>query len=361
MRSEPVRVLFGIHGLICRAAWRNRGDSWTVTPQLLADVLTWAGQKSCEYALTAIGGGYVRRPLPYLRRTLQCAVSRGKRSSRSSDSPVAMAVAMARRMGVGTGDCRRRRGDHRRGRRQANRVRRFISPAAWQDAVGTGTGEGNSRLILTQPAAPNRCIGLKGLPGDDVNYKNLEDRNLESSSGSVKADATWEPCAELDLDRTAGSPDKPDVSLMAAYGRALGLPTLERDKLEQPVKTGALHDSDVIRRRGSDGEARKLVQAALDPLPREKEHPVLEHGRCRHPLANLMAIAMVLDDVVLVECVAGCGHRLYSGSGPVGMPLPLATGEGGQSGPRVAARPSGNCPYRVTWDYHVRGLNAKQR
>ena len=26
----------------------NRGDAWTVTPQLLADVLTWSGQKSCE-------------------------------------------------------------------------------------------------------------------------------------------------------------------------------------------------------------------------------------------------------------------------------------------------------------------------
>ena len=107
---------------------------------------------------------------------------------------------------------------------------------------------------------------------------------------------------------------------MAAYDRALGLPTLERENLEQPVKTGALHDSDVIRRRGSDGEARKLVQATLDPLPREKEHPVLEHGRCRHPLASLMAIAMVLDDVVLVECVAGCGHLLYSDRGPLECP-----------------------------------------
>ena len=48
----------------------NRGDAWTVTSQLLADVLTWAGEQSLQYALTAIGGGYVRRPLPYLRRTL---------------------------------------------------------------------------------------------------------------------------------------------------------------------------------------------------------------------------------------------------------------------------------------------------
>ena len=291
----------------------NRGDAWTVTPQLLADVLTWAGQKSCEYALTAIGGGYIRRPLPYLRRTLQCAVSRGKRSSRSSDSPVAMAVATARRWApelvivdadeaITAEDAGKRTGyvdsfRRRHGRMPWEPVREI---AADFDSV----------------AAPNRCIGLKGLPGDDVNYKNLEEKNLESSPGSVKADATWAPCAELDLDPTAGSPDKSDARLMAAYGRALGLPTLEGEKLEQPVKTGALHDSDVIRRRGSDGEARKLVQAALDPLPREKEHPVLEHGRCRHPLASLMAIAMVLDDVVLVECVAGCGHRLYSDRGP---------------------------------------------
>ena len=70
----------------------NRGDSWTVTPQLLADVWTWAGQKSLEYALMAIGGGYVTGPLPYLRRTLQYAVSQGKRSSGSREQSVAIAV-----------------------------------------------------------------------------------------------------------------------------------------------------------------------------------------------------------------------------------------------------------------------------
>ena len=291
----------------------NRGDAWTVTPQLLADVLTWAGQKSCEYALTAIGSGYVRRPLPYLRRTLQCAVSRGKRSSGSSDSPVAMAVATARRWApelvIVDADEATTAEDAGKRTGYVDSFRRRHGRMPWEPVREIAAG-------FDSVAAPNRCIGLKGLPGDDVNYKNLEEKNLESSPGTIKADATWAPCAELDLDRTAGSPDKSDARLMAAYGRALGLPTLDREKLEQPVKTGALHDSDVIRRRGSDGEARKLVQAALDPLPREKEHPVLEHGRCRHPLASLLAIAMVLDDVVLVECVAGCGHRLYSDRGP---------------------------------------------
>ena len=289
----------------------NRGDSWTVTPQLLAEVLTWAGQKSYEYALTAISGGYVRRPLPYLRRTLQCAVSRGKRSSGSSDSPVAMARRWAPELVIVDADEAITAEDAGKRTGYVDSFRRRDGRMPWEpEPVREIAADFDSA------AAPNRCIGLKGWGSDDVNYKNLEDKNLESSPGSVKADATWAPCAELDLDRTAGSPDKPDARLMAAYGRALSLPTLERENLEQPVKTGALHDSDVIRRRGRDGEARKLVQAAIAPLPREKEHPVLEHGRCRHPLASLMAIAMVLDDVALVECVTGCGHRLYSDRGP---------------------------------------------
>ena len=29
---------------------------------------------------------------------------------------------------------------------------------------------------------------------------------------------------------------------------------------------------------------------------------------------------MALDDVVLVDCAAGCGHRIYSGRGPLECP-----------------------------------------
>ena len=39
----------------------NRGDAWTASPQLLADVLVWAGEDSLRYALTTIATGYVRR------------------------------------------------------------------------------------------------------------------------------------------------------------------------------------------------------------------------------------------------------------------------------------------------------------
>ena len=34
----------------------------------------------------------------------------------------------------------------------------------------------------------------------------------------------------------------------------------------------------------------------------------------------LLTAAMVLDDVALVECAVGCGHRLYSGRGPLECP-----------------------------------------
>ena len=74
----------------------NRGDSWTVRSQLLADVLVWAGEKSLMYSLTAIGGGYIQRPLPYLREVLAKAVRKGVGRSGSWERPVAMSVAMAR-------------------------------------------------------------------------------------------------------------------------------------------------------------------------------------------------------------------------------------------------------------------------
>ena len=293
----------------------NRGDSWTVRSQLLADVLVWAGEKSLMYSLTAIGGGYIQRPLPYLREVLAKAVRKGVGRSGSWERPVAMSVGMARQWAPElvivdadaaiAGEAVEERTGY------VDSFRRRFGRLPWE----TETAPGNA-VDLDAEDADVCCIGLKGLRGDDSNYQNLEYRNLESSPGSVKADATRAPCEELGLVRTLGSPDSPDALLAAAYGMVLGPPPWERDKLERPLDTGVLPDSDEGLRPESDGEARKLVQVAIDPLPPEKDRPVLEHGPCRHPLASLMASAMVLDDVVQVECVAGCGHRLYSDRGP---------------------------------------------
>ena len=239
----------------------NRGDAWTLTPQLLGDVLTWAGQRSLQYALTAIGGGYVKKPLPYLRRTLQCAVSRGKRWSGSPLRSVAMAVRMARQCApelvivdadeaIAAEDAGNRTG-------YVEQVRRRFGRLPWEPEPVRETAAG-----LETSDVPNRCIGLKGLRGDDSNYQDLEYRNLESSPGSVKADATLAVCSDLELDRSAGSPDCPDA--------LLGPSPWEREKIEQPPKTGVLPDSDEILRPESDGEARKLVQAALTPWWRKR-------------------------------------------------------------------------------------------
>ena len=297
----------------------NRGDSWTVRSQLLADVLVWAGEKSLMYSLTPIGGGYIQRPLPYLREVLAKAVRKGVGRSGSWERPVAMSVGMARQWAPElvivdadeaiAGEAVEERTGY------VDSFRRRFGRLPWE----TETAPENA-ADLDVGDADVCCIGLKGLRGDDSNYQNLEYRNLESSPGSVKADATRAPCEELEVERRAASPEKPDERQVAASGGALGPSPWEREKIEQPLKTGVLPDSDEILRPESDGEARKLVQAAIDPLVGEKVPVVLEHGRCRHPLASLMASAMVLLDVVLVDCAAGCGHLIYSGRGPLECP-----------------------------------------
>ena len=291
----------------------NRGDAWTVKPQLMADVLVWAGEKSLMYSLTAIGGGYIQRPLPYLREVLAKAVRKGVGRSGSWERPVAMSVGMARQWAPElvivdadeaiAGEAVEERTGY------VDSFRRRFGRLPWETET---VPENAADLDLDVGDADVCCIGLKGLRGDNSNYQNLEYRNLESSPGSVKADATRAPCEELGLVRTVGSPDSLDA--------LLGPSPWEREKIEQPPETSVLPDSDEILRPESDGEARKLVQAAIDPLVEEKVPVVLEHGRCRHPLASLMASAMVLFDVVLVDCAAGCGHRIYSGRGPLECP-----------------------------------------
>ena len=297
----------------------NRGDSWTVRSQLLADVLVWAGEKSLMYSLTAIGGGYIQRPLPYLREVLAKAVRKGVGRSGSWERPVAMSVGMAREWAPElvivdadeaiAGEAVEERTGH------VESFRRRFGRLPWEAETAP-----ENAADLDVGDADVCCIGLKGLRGDDSNYQNLEYRNLESSPGSVKANATRAPCEELEVERRAASPEKPDERQVAASGRALGPSPWDREKIERPLDTGVLPDSDEILRPESDGEARKLVQTAIDPLVGEKVPVVLEHGRCRHTLAILLASVMVLDDVVFVECAAGCGHRLYSDRGPLECP-----------------------------------------
>ena len=292
----------------------NRGDAWTVTPQLLGDVLAWAGQKSLEYALAAIGDGYVKRPLPYLRRTLQYAVSEGELPSGSPERPVVAAVAMARERApelviveaeeaVAAEDVAKRVGHVESFRRRFGRL-------PWEAVVSP---ENAGSLDMTETDVC--CIGLKGLWDDELNSESLSSRELESSGRTFKANATWVPGRPPDLEGRMGSPDGEDAGLVVASRRILGPRSLERQKLEHALESGDLPESDEILRPEGGGEALEPIGAAFDPLAPGSDPPFLEHGRCRHPLASLLTAGMVLDNIALVECVAGCGHRLYSDRG----------------------------------------------
>ena len=277
----------------------NRGDAWTVTPQMLADVLTWAGEPSLQYALQAIGGGYVKRPLPYLRRTLQCAVPAGQRPSGGPERPVAMAVAMCRQWAP-----------------ELVVVDADEAVSAEDAAARVGHVESYRRRFGRLPweadeVAPDCCIGLNGVRGDEFNSLDLIQRYLDSSPGPGKADATlFEPDLEC---RSV-----PELACLDGGGHQVqGPPQLERGKLEHPPGRVELTGSDGIRRSQGDGEGAERGRMTSGPLPRENRPPVLEQGPCRHPLAALLTAEMALDDVVQVECTAGCGHRLYSDRGPL--------------------------------------------
>ena len=257
----------------------NRGDVSTVSAQLVADVLVWAGEDSLRYALTAISGGYVRRPRAYLERTLQYAAAAGERALGRVERPVAMAVAMCREWAP------------------------ELSVDGAAAAVGAEEAASRTGYIRRRPAAvavadgSNCCVGLNGVAGDELGLTTVTLRDQESSRS--KADATL---VEPDVGPPGSGPPS---------GPA---------ETEQGSKPADLADSDGIRCPQSHGEALKQSDTTCGPLPRGIRTGILEHGPCRHPLAALLATAMDLEAVVEVECAAGCGHRLYSDRGPVVCP-----------------------------------------
>ena len=273
----------------------SRGDSWTVKAQLLGDVLSWSGQKSLEYALTAIGDGYVERPLAYLSRALQYTVAAGKRASRLTDRPVAVAVEMARRWApdlvivevdeaIASEDAAKRTGYLEPYRRGLGRLGRETEQVV-EDA---GEMDGADTLDC--------CIGLKGPGLDDSSSIDLILVNIESSPGIVKADATSVLYKRPGLERVEGTSHQDSVRVVAD-----------------------LADGDGTAAERSVG-ALRLGYGAAGSVPEEKAAPVLELVPCRHSVAILLSTQFVLEDVVQVDCVAGCGHWLYSDRGPLECP-----------------------------------------
>ena len=247
---------------------RNRGDACTASPQLVADVVVWAGEESLRYALTAISGGYVKRPRAYLQRTLQYAVASGERAPGCPERPVAMAMAMCRQWAP-------------------ELVVEGASAAVEAEAVASRTGYVRSR---PEPETSSGCcIGLNGVAGDELDSKIINSRFSNSSPITLKASAT-------------------------------PVPTLGMAKTEHGLKPAAVVYSDEIRRPQNHGEALERADTTDGPLPRGNPTGFLEHGPCRHPLTGLLVSGMDLEAVVQVECAAGCGHRLYSDRGVLVCP-----------------------------------------
>ena len=247
---------------------RNRGDAWTATPQLVADVLVWAGEESLRYALTVISGGYVQRPRAYLHRTLQYAVASGERAPGCPERPVAMAMAMCRQWAP-------------------ELVVDGVAVAV--DAEAEASRIGYVRTGPEPVASSGCCIGLNGDTGDELDSEIINPRFSNSSPGTRKANAT-------------------------------SLPPRDGEKSEQGLRPAELPDSDEIRRPQNHGEALERADTTCSPLPRGNPTGFLEHGPCRHPLAALLASGMDLEAVRQVQCASGCGHRLYSDRGALVCP-----------------------------------------
>ena len=165
----------------------NRGDAWTVRAQVLADVLTWAGEKRLDYALVAIGAGGVGKPLPYLRRVLADAVGNGERLGASFGRPVSVSVDMARRrapslvvVDVDEAMAREREAETERRGGFIESFRSRWGRLPWEPG---GTAE------------VDHCpIRLNG-SGDDQ-HLDTDNGEINSSPGAVKANATVSPAGD---------------------------------------------------------------------------------------------------------------------------------------------------------------------
>ena len=317
----------------------NRGDAWTVDAQLLGDVVAWAGEDSLRYALTAIGGGYVRRPVAYLKRTLQYAVGDGRRRVGRPDRPVAMAVAMAKELApelvvVGGDDAVVMEDvDQRSGYIES--FRRRFGRLPWEDEPAVG-GDDLGGDVGDVGGWSDCCIGLNRV-GDDSRVFTKVISCLESSPGYHKADAT------AVVDRGSGRSVGPGRHSGASGGGVGSETPFRSGGRENGPETTDFDHSDEIRRSESHGEAVKRGTMTSGTLPRGNRVELSERGRCRHPLAALLATAMVLEAVVEVECAAGCGHRLYSDRGLFECPCHWSTSKVAQVALELQREPTAVC------------------
>lgn len=239
----------------------NRGDAWTVPPELLGSVLDRCGEPALDYALRAMAGGYVSRPLPYLQSMLANAKSG---SAGRIAKPVAVGVYLARKLApalvIPDADAAKEEEERRYRNRHLDDYRRRHGRLPWEPA-------------------PNRCIGLKD-HGDDSSKLDISRENVveESSPGHLKADAT---------------PPEPTPT---------SPPLVKWERNERPMPASAA--------TGTAGNERETTPA--EPA----SSPPGERRRCRSKAAPLLISLLDLDTAALSDCaVAGCRCQQYTAGG----------------------------------------------
>ena len=253
-----------------QTAIANGADAWAVPAQLLGQALISAGQQSLEYALTAIGGGYVRKPLPYLK---MCEAN-GNHPPDRPQRPVAVAVALARRWAP---------------RLVITDVATAIDAEEYNHRTGNMFSyRRRFGRLPWEPAAAVCCAPLRSPGSDDIKTTELTGK-YESSPRSPKGSATK-------------SPPEPSTP----------------EKVEQAADPVILPDSAETRPDQRPPEALQPVERHPRASRTAGATPEIEHGPCRHPLAPMLALALDLAAAVQVDCTAaGCGCQVYSERGPV--------------------------------------------
>ena len=149
----------------------NRGDAWTIPARLLGDVVEWCGETALEFALRN-----ARRPLPYLRTMVAEAREKGPRPTTTPARPVAVAICVATRLApnvdiIGAQEAADDEASLER-TKHVDSYRRRFGRLPWEPDADPPEA--------SEPAS-DCCIGLQGLPGDELITSELIFLQLESS------------------------------------------------------------------------------------------------------------------------------------------------------------------------------------
>ena len=249
---------------------QNRADAWSVSADLLADVMERAGREAFEYALDAIASRQVERPLPYLTHMLARAVAVGQKNHVHVHAPIATAVR------------------------------------------------------LTQDRAPDLVIpdAEAAIAAEAERYGPGGDLSILESYRRRHGGYPWEIHPPVEQTEPANLPDEPDgepETPATDSPRLDGLPEEGNQPLAQADQTPEPSEDCCIGLKDPGDDLSRFNNQDLrfcesSPFKADAT-PAAEPSPCRHPVAGMLVANMSIDEVTRVNCDAGCGHWFYSDRG----------------------------------------------